>query len=481
MLLNLSVTFAAKRYHGRINDEELEFPPSPSRLFQALIAGSHCGVYNLIHTEKRDHALQWLETLNPPEIAIPSVSESGRGITNFVPNNDNQLLQSHLPNSGHIRTAKSFLAKIFPDDNTLQYRWRFERNLEAQNNAQVICSMAKLITHLGQHQDTVYACGEIVDDGAVSAAESQIQLPSPTNDGKWTSPTVGALQAYQQRYNAWLNGDSKDNVMIPSRRVHYRPSTTIIMDAPMALFEMWRNEDERLRYYPRDLCQPAAMVRHAMIEWLAAHPAFREYYGEELTTPMISGHDGDQQHNGAHIACVPIPSLHETGVADGLIRRVLVIGFGCQDKTARELFESVTHGINGAVLLDNSVKIGYLKMAGLHDSVLSLFTHKACRVWRSVTPIILTGLMRRGRGAEPLIWRALKQAGFDDTDIDSIAAFRGPIVPKTDRALEYRVKGYLNETPRYHAEIIFKRPVEGMLVLGRGRHRGFGLMMPVSE
>jgi CRISPR-associated protein Csb2 len=120
-------------------------------------------------------------------------------------------------------------------------------------------------------------------------------------------------------------------------------------------------------------------------------------------------------------------------------------------------------------------------MTGLNDSVLSLFIRKTCRVWRTITPIILTGLTRRGRGAEPLIARALKQAGFNENDIESIAAFRGPIVPKTMRALEYRVNGYLDSTPRYHAEVIFKRPVEGVLVVGRGRHSGFGLMMPVRE
>jgi len=91
--------------------------------------------------------------------------------------------------------------------------------------------------------------------------------------------------------------------------------------------------------------------------------------------------------------------------------------------------------------------------------------------------------MRRGRGAEALIARALKQAGVNENDIQSIAAFSGPIVPKTARALDYRIEknSYLAQTPRYHAEIIFKRPVEGALVIGRGRHCGFGLMVPCLE
>lgn len=80
-----------------------------------------------------------------------------------------------------------------------------------------------------------------------------------------------------------------------------------------------------------------------------------------------------------------------------------------------------------------------------------------------------------------MVARALKQAGIAESDIDSLATFRGPIIPRTAHALEYRVKGYLAETARYHAEVIFNRPVMGPLVVGRGRHCGFGLMFPWAE
>src|SRR4051794_33235045 len=97
MHLNLTVTFATSRYHGRSSESELEFPPSPSRLFQALIAGSHCGAYDLIHRNKRDCVLQWLESLEPPVIETPVICKTGIGITNYVPNNDDKT-----PSTGHV-------------------------------------------------------------------------------------------------------------------------------------------------------------------------------------------------------------------------------------------------------------------------------------------------------------------------------------------------------------------------------------------
>src|SRR5262249_13527165 len=154
--------------------------------------------------------------------------------------------------------------------------------------------------------------GEIANDVGASD-EMNAMRPVEQNGGNWTSPKIGALNAYQHRYQTWLKGDSKDNVSVPARSVHYRSPETISFDAPMALFELWCNEDERLRYDPCDLRQPAAILRHAMIEWLEARPSFRHHYGEELTSRLIAGHEANSRHNGTHIACVPIPSLNTEG------------------------------------------------------------------------------------------------------------------------------------------------------------------------
>jgi CRISPR-associated protein Csb2 len=472
MQLQIKLRFPARRYHGRRSEDELEFPPAPARLFQALIAGSHCGVYGVVHTDARDRALRWLETLEPPVIEAPAVCQTGAGITNYVPNNDNKL--------EHIRTAKSFLANVFPPDATLIFRWRFAASVEAEENAAMVCAMAKLITHLGQHQDVVYASGAVTDDDATADGAF---LPAERPDGEWAAPRPGALAAYQERYQAWLRGENKDNFTIPVRCVHYRPPNTLSFDAPLALFELWRKEDERRRFDPRELRQPAAMVRHALIDWLEAHPAFIKQYGQDLTSRLIAGHEADRQHDGSHIACVPLPSLNAEGQADGWLRRVLLVGYGCEDAMSQELFDSIADGINGAALLDQGKPKGYLKRATPNDAVLRQFIGKGQRVWRTVTPIILTGLMRRGRGAEVLIARALKQTGINEEDIESIAVFSGPIVPKSVHALDYQIEksSYLAQTPRYHAEIIFKRPVEGILVVGRGKHCGFGLLMPCLE
>src|SRR5580704_608740 len=81
--LAIGVRFHEGRYHGR-PEGGTDWPPSPARLFQALVSGA-ARSETLAETERL--ALQWLESLNPPLIAAPS-KRAGQGFRNFVPNND---------------------------------------------------------------------------------------------------------------------------------------------------------------------------------------------------------------------------------------------------------------------------------------------------------------------------------------------------------------------------------------------------------
>jgi len=156
MQLRIEVTFPDRRYHGRSSDnlsaEQIEYPPSPSRLFQALIAASHTGVYGQVHVNARDRALGWLEALPPPTIEAPPANETGRGVINYVPNNDNGSKDDPLE---HVRTAKSFLSVAFPGEARLAYRWKFDETAEALDSAETICEMCRLMTHLGKHQSNI--------------------------------------------------------------------------------------------------------------------------------------------------------------------------------------------------------------------------------------------------------------------------------------------------------------------------------------
>src|SRR3990170_4346649 len=78
--LNLTVRFLTDRYHGS------DWPPSPARLFQALVAGAKTGSYSREWGADQQSALEWLEGLGPPNI-FSRPYQTGRAYTLFVPNN----------------------------------------------------------------------------------------------------------------------------------------------------------------------------------------------------------------------------------------------------------------------------------------------------------------------------------------------------------------------------------------------------------
>ncbi|HWS88325.1 MAG TPA: type I-U CRISPR-associated protein Csb2 [Pyrinomonadaceae bacterium] len=478
MQLILNIAFPFGRFHGG------EFPPSPSRLFQALIAGSHRGIYIRQNAEARDRALEWLERIAPPTIEACRAEMFGEGATNYVPNNDNSF--------AHNKTAKSMRAFVLGEESVLRYIWQLPGSEQSKANAEVVCAMARLVTHLGHGQDAVFVRGEILNDNNTAKVPVGVRVvfqPKEQKGGSWTVPLTGALAAYKKRYETFLKTGNSHAINIPLRQVLYVTDDTIDLGCPYALFEMrdWLNEDKFFSFDGRDLRQPAGMVRHAVIEFFDSVKGrrFKTHYGEDLISRKVYGHEpqveGGQSRpvNHPHLAFIPIPNLYP----DGRIRRVLLAGFDFESETERELFDDIARNLNGAEIKDGGEPLARLmQIEGYEeDRFFKQFYGQSSRLWRSVTPVILTGFNRRGRKPEQLLYRALNQIGIDNAAIESVAVYRSPLVPRTFRPMDYRLSGRLNENPRYHAEVIFKRPVSGCLIIGRGRHAGLGLMMPVTK
>jgi CRISPR-associated protein Csb2 len=271
--------------------------------------------------------------------------------------------------------------------------------------------------------------------------------------------------------------------------VNYVSDNQIDLGCPYALFEMrdLLNEGKFFSVDGRDLRQSSAMVRDAVKEFFESTKGknFKTHYGEDLISRKVYGYapkvegEQDKPARHPHLAFIPISNLYP----DGRIRRVLLAGFGFESDVEDELFDDIARNLNGAEIKDNGEPVARLMQVQEYEEkkFFKQFCGQSSRLWRSATPIILSGFNRRGRKPEQLLYRALNQIEIANDAIESVAIYRGPIVPNTFRPMDYHLSGYLNENPRYHAEIIFKRPVSGYLVIGRGRHLGFGLMMPMKN
>src|SRR5262245_16020747 len=132
--LVVSVRFHEGRYHGKP-----EWPPSPGRLFQALLAAAAQG--DVLVEEDRS-ALAWLESLEPPIIAAPP-ARRGQGFRNFVPNNDLDAVGGDPTRIGEIRTPKLTQPILIPVDTPLLYFWWFEAGPKSSPHAQRLRGIAE--------------------------------------------------------------------------------------------------------------------------------------------------------------------------------------------------------------------------------------------------------------------------------------------------------------------------------------------------
>jgi CRISPR-associated protein Csb2 len=472
MILEIEVTLTAGHFHGE------EWPPAPARLFQALVAGSHRGAHGLIHQQVRDEALRWLEQQEPPSILAPEAVRQREHLINYVPNNDDGF----GPDS-HIRTDKGLGAWFFPPGSAVAYQWQLPGEPVAAKPADVIAAMSALVTSLGRTVDLAYARGRVLDAPVpLDGTGRKRWQPAERDGGRWLAPAAGFLELLDRRFPRSVSSEPPD--FTNTRQVSYEVESVLRLSVPLAVFEMLRMDGRKLAFDPRDLRQPAGMVRNAMVRWAEATPGIRTHFPADLLARFVQGHKSaaaSERSEGGHFAVVPLPSVNPPSfTADGWLRRVAVIGYGVAQPVEQELFRELTRGLHGALLQDNGKPRGELRLLTPREQqrVMAPLVGPA-NCWRSLTPVILTGFTRKGRAAEACLLRVLGQQGLRPEDIESVAAFTGPIVPTAQPARAYRVQGYLTTTPRVHAEIIFRRPVEGPLVLGRGRFTGFGLLAPV--
>lgn len=194
--LLVTVRFVEGRYHGRP-----EWPPSPARLFQALVAGAARGAR--LH-EDDIRALRWLEALAPPVIFAPPARE-GAGFVNFVPNNDLDAVDGDPTRVGELRVGKTIKPRYFDADAPLHYLWAFDEN-PAHALAAQIGSIAERLYQLGRGVDMAHAQAVILDDEATHRLdlEGRAHYPAPTRGAlPLACPTNGSLDSLMLRHEAF--------------------------------------------------------------------------------------------------------------------------------------------------------------------------------------------------------------------------------------------------------------------------------------
>ncbi len=483
--LLLEVGLLTDRYNG-----SSDWPPSPFRLFQALVAGAYGGRWRGEPRDAKDAAFEWLEGLDAPWIAAPR-GVRARSTIYYVPNNDLDARGGDPKQASEIRVAKATAPVLF-EEHTVLYAWPFESGGE---HARTLCSLAERLHTLGRGVDAAFARAETVEwvraEERLRSHRGGFRRPSGQRgrDDDPTCPMVGSLRSLEARYVAELaryttRGRETEFRRAPKANfatVSYEPRPTQL------LFEL-RSADGRLRLIPQEgSTELVALIRTVVVERLAG--AMPERSNEILAA--VEGNGAARSERDRRLRFVPLPSIGHVQ-ASPAIRRVLIeVPSDCPiepgDISWALSGQPVTNSMRGVPGEDLDT---HLVASEDHSMLRHYGVGREARRWRTVTPVAvriarpargrLSGMTRAALEAKAArsIAAAARDVGLP-TDGLIVHARREPFHARGARADAFR-RAQRDDCLLVHAELILAEPVNGLIVLGDGQYDGLGLFRPAE-
>ncbi len=478
--LCVTVQWVTDRYHGVQSDGETpEWPPSPFRLFQTLLAsGLRTGSKNDVSA-----TLQWFEKNPTPEI-IAANTEIGTTRNHFVPDNDNSL--SHRRSSFRKFHPSIFLGES-PHQVSVHYLW----DVQTMGTLpfRELTNLVNCIGCFGWAVDFAFARALFATSAEVSDIKGTRWTPRPQvlpSADALRVPRAGSLSdlhyAYSKNVCRIIDFTERRGTIRPKifDRVVYTNSARPL-GRPCQLFSLRTTTGELSREPQAKLMHVAGMVRHAAIAAMRACPPPGAPDPAKWIETSAAGHrNGNDNHH--QFSYVPLPSIGHPH-ADCDIRRVMIVAPFDQESNLRHLAQQLNgwrferEGGGEAPILEQI----------RDDNVTRQYTDRSA-TWATVTPIILPGHDdHKPAKTKKLLDTALRQSGVEqpcEFTWSSMPNFRHSLPAfkhdRQGRHIGYFRPNHLDKFTLVHARLTFTTPVPGPMIIGAGRHCGFGVCAVVD-
>lgn len=504
--LVLSFRFLSPWFHGRGDEGAPEWPPSPLRAFQAVVAAAtRAGTL-----EAARGALTWLEQRAAPLIMAPQAVASAVGYRLSVPHNAMDLVGKQWArgdegSAAEHRTMKNLRPHRLPDDAVVHYAWQLDGDASA---ASALIAATRGVVALGWGIDLVVGDGAVVESARLAEFAEELKVWKPRSDGRLElrAPKKGTVADLESRHAAFLARTSlADPTLRPPPALSVFAITRYARaDQPRATdiagFTLMRVESDNLRAFAtaRRGMAVAGMLRHAV-----RSAAERAGWDEARVHASVLGHGkGDE----ARLLLVPVPSIEPRGdgaETAGAVRRVMV--FSTDERSHDAAWAARVLG--GMDLIDEKTGevLAVLAATSRNDRVLKRYVSESS-TWVTVTPMLLPGhddpggvrdKLRKVKNSDEqkalierltkrrvaLVRKALRQAGLGDGLASSaeIETRETGFMAGVDLASRYAVPSHLAESPRLHVKLTWPMKVAGPLCIGRGRFSGLGLFVSVPD
>ena len=491
--MTASLLIAVRFHEGRYYGQEDGFngvdgwPPSPGRLFQALVAGAARGARLLPEDER---ALKWLERLDPPKIAAPSVRR-GRAVRLFVPNNDLDAVGGDPARISEIRVGKQWRPCFFDHKEPILYVWDFE---SGSVQAERVCAVALRVCQLGRGIDMAWASGRVMDrDEADAILNTHAgSLHTPRGAGKTATPHHGTLDSLADRYRRRRTRLITEGSGRKSRQLFVQPPKAFFRhtayDAPP------RHLHFELRGPKGEFCPRPVATTVPLLVGLRDAAARRLQEALPPKSAMIErlivGRGAGGQDMVQRIRIIPVPSIGTEHTVPS-IRRILVeVPSDCPIRV--DDLKWAFGGLQPYDLQTGEVWVGSL--VSTEDSQMASRFMRQARTFQTTTPAALPGVHRRRLGiadeksasersreealASGAVVQALRHAGVRVRPTD-IRVQREPLQRRGVRAELFAAGSRFSKHALWHVELRFAEPISGPLIIGDGRFCGLGLMEPI--
>lgn len=489
--LCITIRFLQPYAHGRGEEGEPEWPPSPLRVLQALVAAG-AGRWNERRTlNHASAALHCLESSRPPQIIAADAIPSAVPHRLYVPDNVADKVavawaRGHDASIADYRVEKDVKPMYLTGD-AVHYLYSLDDTL--RHHVEVLSAAAQSITHVGWGRDMA-----VGDAKVISAAEagqlSGVRWHPVANGGRpLRTHRKGTLDDVAHRHTDFLNRvtDAGFRPVAPLRVfdvVGYQRQDEPL-GRPWRVFELRNTDGSRFRYPHRRLIHIAGMVRHLAIAAMEKDPP--EGVAGSWVETYVAGH-AEASFDHRQFSYLPLPSVGHEYTDPGVRRVMIAAPTGDEawlDHLVRSLAGEQLKPLRGDEFAGGEPPLLVPMPRQARDRVVRWFTEPAS-VWHSFTPVILPGHDdHRPEKTRMLVERALRQSGIEQACEFEWSAFsrfaKSFSAHKYDgqkRPQGYIRPGYLNGLTAVHVTLRFKDDIEmpGPLVIGAGRHCGFGLM-----
>jgi CRISPR-associated protein Csb2 len=470
-VLTISVEFLHGTFRASADDVALtgsatkgEWPPSPARLFSALVASDGTGTRSVV-TQSTDAAE--LRALEGAPTAIYAardhhanavcgrfvvVDERATGAVQNYPARAAQLVRPGV--------------RVAMRDPNVHYVWpRLELSDE------LIAALRLRAARVGY-----LGCADSPVRIRVSTALPPANHGSPyelddSGDVVMPVPYAGFLDALDVAFDRWSRGAPGRRSWVPTQHARYRDPGSPQQDQEVALAPatIWLQFGSALR--GRSVLAVADTLRRATLD------VYTRLYGDDIPEALL-GHHRVGTSGFEHVRWLPLPFVGSEH-ADGHVRGACVWLPGGTNPLVVDRLRTTLQAIEELVC----PKVFRTTMSLRGGEATPWSTHPArwlgpSRIWSTVFPYVYERYVRKSLTLEVLAeWCAFAQLPAPVRFAESTVPFlRGAASPAPGEMF----RAGRQARPYRHLRLEFAEPVGGPIAIGRYRHFGLGLLAPVQ-